>query len=61
MVMAAILVKDANHFSNLSFPWPREAPNEIWATFVQRLQSRSFEILNIFPIQMHREANLTSP
>ena len=24
-------------------------------------EEKSFEILNIFPIQMHREANLTSP
>ena len=34
---------------NLSNTGP-EAPEE-----------KSFEILNIFPIQMHREANLTSP
>ena len=40
---------DGNYFSNLSFPCPREAPNEIWATLVQRLQRRLFEILNIFP------------
>ena len=39
---------DCNHFSNLSFPCPREAPNEIWATLTQRLQRRSFEILHIF-------------
>ena len=39
---------DRNHFSNLSFPCPREAPSEIWATLAQRLQRRSFEILNIF-------------
>ena len=32
---------DGNHFSNLSFPCPREAPNEIWATLTQRLQRRS--------------------
>ena len=52
---------DANYFSNLSFPCPREVPNKIWATLAQRLHRRShFEILNIFPIQMHREANLTS-
>ena len=30
-----------NHFSNLSFPCPREAPNDIWATLAQRLQRRS--------------------
>ena len=45
---------DSNHFSNLSFPCPRVAPNKIWASLAQR---RSFEILNIFPIQMCREAN----
>ena len=56
---------DRDHFSNLSFPQPKEAPHKIWATLAQRLQRRSFEILNIFPIkcmapiQMHREANLT--
>ena len=48
---------NGNHFSNFSFPCPREAPNEIWGTLVQRLQ-RSFEILSIFPIQMHMETNL---
>ena len=32
---------DGNHFSNLSFPCPRKAPNEIWATLAQRLQRRS--------------------
>ena len=40
---------DHNHFSNLSFPCPKEAPHEIWATLAQML----FEILNIFPIQMY--------
>ena len=43
---------DSNHFSNLSFPCPRsnigpEAPEE-----------KSFGIINIFSIQMHREAIL---
>ena len=47
--------------NNLSFSCPRETPNEIWATLAQRLQRRLFEILNIFPIQMHREANMTLP
>ena len=31
MGMAAILVTDHDHFSNLSFPIPEEAPYEIWA------------------------------
>ena len=30
-----------DHFSNLSFPQPKEAPNEIWAKLAQRLQKRS--------------------
>ena len=32
---------DRNHFSNLSFPQPKEAPHEIWATLAQWLQRRS--------------------
>ena len=32
---------DGNNFSNLSFPCPKEAPNEIWATLARRLQRRS--------------------
>ena len=58
---------DHNHFSNLSFPCPREAPNEIWATLAQRLQWRSHLKLSTFfpykcmgPIQMHTRSNLTS-
>ena len=49
-----------DHFSNFSFPQPKEAPYEICAKLAQRLQRTSFEILNIFPIQMHKEAKLTS-
>ena len=32
---------DHDHFSNLSFPHPKEAPHEIWAKLAQRLQRRS--------------------
>ena len=32
---------DRNHFSNLSFPQPKEAPYEIWAKLAQGLQRRS--------------------
>ena len=32
---------DRDHFSNLSFPHPKEAPYEIWAKLAQRLQRRS--------------------
>ena len=38
---------DSNYFSNLSFPCPEAS-------------EKSFGIFNIFPIHMHREANLTS-
>ena len=45
---------DNDHFSNLSFPCPKEAPHEIWATLAQRLQiEKLFEILNIFPILIY--------
>ena len=50
-----------DHFRNLSYPQPKEAAYEIWAKLAQSLQRRSFEILNIFPIQMHKEAKLTLP
>ena len=32
---------DRNHFSNLSFPQPKEAPYEIWAKLALQLQRRS--------------------
>ena len=32
---------DRNHFSNFSFPQPKEAPYEIWAKLAQGLQRRS--------------------
>ena len=58
----------ATIFSNLLFPQPKEAPQEIWATLAQRLQRRSrlkfstfFPYKWMVPIQMHREANLTQP
>ena len=41
MGMAAILVNDCNHFSNLLFLQPKEAPYEIWAKLTQWLQRRS--------------------
>ena len=42
MGMAAILANGQQpFFRNLSFPCPRQAPNEIWATLTQRLQRRS--------------------
>ena len=39
---------DHAHFSNLSFSCPKEAPHEIWATQVQRLQRRSHLKLSTF-------------
>ena len=47
---------NCDHFSNLSFPQPKEAPYEMCAKLAQSLQRRRF--LNVFPKQMHREANL---
>ena len=41
MGMAAIWSTGRNHFSNLSFPQPKEAPYEIWAKLAQGLQRRS--------------------
>ena len=32
---------DRDHFSNLSFPQPKEAPYEIWAKLAQQLQRRN--------------------
>ena len=59
---------DRDYFSNLSFPQPKEAPHEICATLAKRLQRRNrLKFSTVFPykcmvaIQMHREANLTSP
>ena len=38
-----------NHFSNLSFPQPKEAPYEICAKIgPEAPEEKSFEILNIF-------------
>ena len=47
------------HFSNLLFALSKEAPYEIWAK--EAPEEKLSEILNIFPIQMQKEANLTSP
>ena len=32
---------DRDRFSNLSFPYPKEAPYEIWAKLAQQLQRRN--------------------
>ena len=51
-----------DHFSNLLFPLSKEAPYEIWAKLAREApEEKLFEILNIFPIQMHKEAKLTLP
>ena len=51
---------DGNYVSNLLFPCPREAQKKS-NTGPEAPKVKLFEILNIFPIHMHREANLTSP
>ena len=43
MGMAATLV--SNHFSNLSFPQPKEAPYEIWAKLAQQFQRSHLKML----------------
>ena len=40
MGVAAILV-NGDHFSNFSFPHPKEAPYKIWAKLAQRFQRRN--------------------
>ena len=41
---------DGNYFSNLSFPCPREVPNEIRGRLAQRLQRRShLKVWTFFP------------
>ena len=51
---------DSNHFSNLSFPLPQEGSKWNLSNIgPEAPEEKSFEIINIFPIQMHREANLT--
>ena len=51
---------NGDHFSNLLFLLPKEAPYAIWAKLAQSWP-KLFKILNIFPIQMHKEAKLTLP
>ena len=50
--------KKRNHFSNLSFPQPKEAPCEIWAKLAQRLQRRSrLKFWTFFPYKCIRKQN----
>ena len=47
-----------DHFSNLSFPQPKEAPYEIWAKLAQRLQRRSrLKFWTFFPYKCIRKQN----
>ena len=49
-----------DHFSNLLFPLPKEAPYlNLSKIGPEAPEKKLFEILNIFPIQMHKEAKLT--
>ena len=50
---------DCDHFSNLSFPHPKEAPYEIWAKLAQRLQ-RSFENVN-WPTDAQKVITIAHP
>ena len=43
---------DRDHFSHLSFPQPKEAPN-LSNIGPEASEEKSFEILNSFPIQMY--------
>ena len=47
----------ANQFSNLSFPTPGRLQMKFEQHWPRGLEEKSFVILNIFPIQMHGEAN----
>ena len=40
---------DHDYFNNLSFPCPKEAPLENWATLAQRLQRSCLKFSTIFP------------
>ena len=57
MGMAAILVNKLDHFSNLSFPQPKEAPYEIWAKLAQRLQRSRLKFWIFFPYKCIRKQN----
>ena len=47
-----------DHFSNLLFPLPKEAPYEIWAKLAQRLQRRScLKFWTFFPYKCIRKQN----
>ena len=47
-----------DHFSNLSFTQPKEAPYEIWAKLAQRLQRRSrLKFWTFFPYICIRKQN----
>ena len=49
---------NCDHFSNLSFPQPKEAPYEIWAKLAQRLQRRSrLKFWIFFPYKCIRKQN----
>ena len=47
---------DRDHFSNLPFPCPKEAPNEIWAKLARRLQRWSrLKFSTFFPYKCRRK------
>ena len=59
MGMAAILFNRPWLFYQSFIPLPQGGIT--WNLSNTGPEEKSFEILNIFPIQMHREANLTLP
>ena len=62
MGMAAILVNGHQPFKQSFIPLPQGGSKcNLSNTGPQAPKEKSFETLNIFPIQMHREANLTWP
>ena len=52
---------DGNHFSNLHSPTSGGLQMKFEQHWHRAPEEKSFVILNIFPIQIHREANVTSP
>ena len=61
MGIAVFLVNGRQLFQQSFIPLPQGGSQWNLSNIGPEALEKSFEILNIFPIQMHREANLTSP
>ena len=48
---------NCDHFSNLSFPLPKEDPYEIWTKLAQRLQRSCLKFWTCFPYKCIRKQN----